>query len=138
MRLVLNDATGLLPGADLLLPNVYDELMGDVVDVKDLGSGIIGGTECDDLALRTKEVDWQIWIAQGEQPYPCSYIITASQVDQGPQYSIQISDWKAGSESTYGSISASRNPLTPSRSTIQRKLDEYRELPDHLAVEGTK
>ena len=34
-----------LPAADLLLPNVYEELMRDVVDVKDLGSGVIGGTE---------------------------------------------------------------------------------------------
>lgn len=87
-----------IPGADLLLPDAYDELMRDVVDVKDLGSGVIGGVECDHLAFRTKEVDWQIWIAQGEHPYPCRYVITASQVDQGPQYSIQISDWKTGTD----------------------------------------
>jgi hypothetical protein len=85
-----------MPGADLLLPNVYDELMRDVVDVKDLGSGVIGGTECDHLAFRTKELDWQIWIAQGDRPYPCRYVITTTQVDQAPQYSIQITDWKTG------------------------------------------
>jgi hypothetical protein len=73
-----------VPGADLLQSNVYDELMRDVIDVKDLGSGVIGGTECDHLAFRTKEVDWQIWIAQGERPYPCQYVITSKQVDQGP------------------------------------------------------
>ena len=88
-----------VPGADLLLSNVYDELMRDVTDVKDLGSGVIGGTECDHLAFRTKEVDWQIWIAQGEQPYPCRYVITSKAVDQGPQYSVQISDWKTGERS---------------------------------------
>jgi hypothetical protein len=87
-----------LPGADLLLPNVYDVLMEDVTDVKDLGSGVIGGTECDHLAFRTKELDWQIWIAQGNRPYPCRYIITSKQVDQAPQYSIQIRDWKTGDE----------------------------------------
>ena len=87
-----------VPGADLLLSNVYDELMRDVIDVKDLGSGVIGGTECDHLAFRTKEVDWQIWIAQGERPYPCRYVITSNAVDQGPQYSIQISDWKTGAD----------------------------------------
>ena len=38
-----------IPGADLLLSNVYDELMRDVVEVKDLGSGVIGGKECDHL-----------------------------------------------------------------------------------------
>jgi hypothetical protein len=87
-----------LPGADLLLPNVYDVLMADVTDVKDLGSGVIGGTECDHLAFRTKELDWQIWIAQGERPYPCRYVITSKQVDQAPQYSVQIKDWKTGDE----------------------------------------
>lgn len=29
-----------LPAADLLLSNVYDELMTDVTDIKDLGSGV--------------------------------------------------------------------------------------------------
>lgn len=87
-----------LPGADLLLPNVYDVLMADVTDVKDLGSGVIGGTECDHLAFRTKELDWQIWIAQGKRPYPCRYVITSKQGDQAPQYSIQIRDWKTGDE----------------------------------------
>jgi hypothetical protein len=87
-----------VPGADLLVPNVYDVLMTDVTDVKDLGSGVIGGTECDHLAFRTKELDWQIWIAQGERPYPCRYVITSKLVDQAPQYSIQIRDWKTGNE----------------------------------------
>ena len=62
-----------LPGADLLISNSYDELMEDVVDVKDLGSGVIGGTECDHFAFRKKDVDWQIWIAQGSRPHPCRY-----------------------------------------------------------------
>lgn len=44
-----------LPAADLLLSDPYDELMLDVVDVKDLGSGVIGGVECDSLAFRKKK-----------------------------------------------------------------------------------
>jgi len=87
-----------LPAADLLLPNSYDVLMKGVVDVKDLGSGVIGGIECDSLAFRTEEVDWQIWIAQGDTPYPCRFVITSKQVAGGPQYSIQIRNWKAGDE----------------------------------------
>ena len=87
-----------MPGADLLVSNVYDELMKDVTDVKDLGSGVIGGTECDHLAFRAKEIDTQIWIAQGDKPYPCRYVITSKAIDQAPQYSIQIRDWKAGDQ----------------------------------------
>lgn len=89
-----------VPGADLLLPDAYGELMKDVVDVKDLGSGVIGGVECDHLAFRTREVDWQIWIAQGDHPRPCRYVITANKVDQGPQYSMQISEWMSRRRTT--------------------------------------
>jgi hypothetical protein len=87
-----------VPGADLLTSNIYDQLMPNVTDTKDLGSGVIGGTECDHFAFRTQEVDWQIWIAQGDRPYPCRYIVTTKLVDQGPQYSVQMRDWKTGSE----------------------------------------
>jgi hypothetical protein len=85
-----------LPGADLLQSNVYDALMTDVTDIKDLGSGIIGGKECDHLAFRAKDTDWQIWIAQGKEPYPCRYVITSKGVDQAPQFTMEIRDWKAG------------------------------------------
>ena len=84
-----------LPGADFLLSNSYDALMTDVTDVKDLGSGVIGGQECDHLAFRAKDTDWQIWIAQGANPYPCRYVITSKGVDQAPQFSMTVRDWKA-------------------------------------------
>lgn len=126
-----------LPGADLLLPNVYDEMMGDVVDVKDLGSGVIGGTECDHLAFRAKDVDWQIWIAQGEQPYPCRYVITNPKGDQGPQYSVQISDWKTGTDVVADNFSF-KTPTDAKKVDDPKKLVNIDEIPDHLAVGGTK
>jgi len=70
--------------------------MPNITNAKDLGSGVIGGTECDHFAFRTQDVDWQIWIAQGERPYPCRYVITSNHVDQGPQYSVQVRDWRTG------------------------------------------
>ena len=82
-----------LPAADLLMTDVYGQLMPGVVDVKDLGSGVVGGVECDYLVFRTDEVDWQIWIAQGDRPYPCRYVITSKLIADGPQYSIQVRDW---------------------------------------------
>jgi hypothetical protein len=123
-----------VPGADLLLSNVYDELMRDVTDVKDLGSGVIGGTECDHLAFRTKEVDWQIWIAQGEHPYPCRYVITSNGVDQGPQYSIQISDWKTGPEVAADDF-AFKAPAD-ARKIDLKELADIDELPTHLLPGG--
>src|SRR6266404_7397748 len=87
-----------VPAADLLMSDPYKELMPLVTDVKDLGSGVIRGMECDHLAFRTKEVDWQIWIAQGARPYPCRYIITSKKIRGWPQYTLDIRGWKAGTE----------------------------------------
>lgn len=83
-----------LPAGDLLMTSSYDQLMDGVIDVKDLGSGVINGIECDYLAFRTEEVDWQIWIAQGDKPYPCRFAITSKLIEGQPQYSVQISNWK--------------------------------------------
>ena len=87
-----------LPGADLLMSDVYKQLMPLVVNVKDLGSGVIHGVECDHLAFRTREVDWQIWIAQGDRPYPCRYVVTSTKMAGAPQYSIDVRAWKTGAE----------------------------------------
>ena len=61
-----------------------------------MGSGVIDGKECDHLAFRAKDTDWQIWIAQGATPYPCRYVITSKGVDQSPQFTLTVTDWKPG------------------------------------------
>ena len=120
------------PGADLLVSNIYNVLMPDVVDVKDLGSGVIGGVECDHLAFRSKDVDWQIWIAQGDHPYPCRYVITTKLVPTAPQYSVQIRDWGAGAE-------VASEDFSFKNSTNAKKVDpkEFRdsdELPSQFTM----
>ena len=110
-----------VPGADLLLSNVYEQLMPRVTNVKDLGSGVIGGVECDHLAFRTEEVDWQIWIAQGARPYPCRYVITSKLVADGPQYSIQIRDWKTSNEVAADDFSF--------KNTMNAKKIELKDIP---------
>ena len=69
-----------------------------VTNVKDLGSGVIRGVECDHFAFQAKEVDWQVWITQGDQPHPCRYVVTTKDVKGWPQYTIDIRDWKTGAE----------------------------------------
>jgi hypothetical protein len=73
-----------VPRVDLLQSNVYDALMSQVIDTKDLGCSLIGGVEYDHLAFRTDEVDWQVWMARGARPYPCQYASTSKLADDGP------------------------------------------------------
>jgi hypothetical protein len=92
---VLREKHGVVaPGADLLLPNVFDVLMTDVVDGAVIGKGVIDGVECDHLAFRNADSDWQIWIESGAKPIPRKYVITTKGVAQGPQYTLRIKEWK--------------------------------------------
>ena len=121
-----------LPAADLIMSNTYDELMTDVIDVKDLGSGVIDGVECDYLAFRKKEVDFQIWIAHGANPYPCRYAITSKDIAHSPQYSIQIRDWKTGS-----AVAADDFGFTNSTNAEKVDVKDLRgmsALPDHFKI----
>ena len=123
-----------VPAADLLLSDPYKELMPPVTDVKDLGSGVIHGIECDHLAFRTKEVDWQIWIAQGARPYPCRYVITSKKVTGWPQYTLDIWAWKAGSEVASDGfkleIPGNAKKLMPG------EVPELNEIPAHFTAKG--
>ena len=126
-----------LPGADLLGSKVYDELMTDVTDVKDLGSGVIGGQECDHLAFRAKDTDWQIWIAQGKTPYPCRYVITSTGVDQAPEFSMTIRDWKAGGAAADFSF---KPPAGATRMDVKdlEALKETSDLPENYKIGAEK
>ncbi len=126
-----------LPAADLLLSNTYDELMLDVVDIKDLGSGVVGGVECDFLAFRKKDVDFQIWIAQGERPYPCRYTITSRLVANGPQYSIEVKDWKSGNEVATGDFGF-KNSTSAKKIDLKDLRAKLSDLPANFVIGGKK
>ncbi len=125
-----------LPAADLLMINADEKLMPEVIDVKDLGSGVIDGKECDHLAFRTKDVDWQIWIAQGDRPYPCRYVITSKLIADSPQYSIQLRDWKTGTEVAADDFSF-KNP-TEVKKIDFKDLVEMNDLPKNFTPGGAQ
>ncbi len=125
-----------VPAADLLVPDPYKELMPLVQDVKDLGSGVIRGTECDHLAFRTKDVDWQIWIAQGARPYPCRYVITSPKVAGSPEYSLDVSGWKTGSEVASDSF---KLEIPPNAKKLDpEKIPDLNEIPGIFSRKGAK
>jgi hypothetical protein len=125
-----------LPAADLLLSNAYDQLMPEVTDVKDLGSGVIGGVECDYFAFRQKEVDWQIWIAQGAHPYPCRYAITSKLISGGPQYTVTFRDWKAGNQAAADDFRF-RAPKNATKVDLKDLADD-KDLPSNFLMGAAK
>jgi hypothetical protein len=122
-----------LPGADLLMTNSYDELMQDVYDSKDLGSGVINGVECDTVAFRKNDVDWQIWIAQGARPYPCRFAISSKVADDEPEYTIQFRDWKFGSD-----VADEDFAFKNASGAAQVDLVDISDLPENFKIGDTK
>jgi hypothetical protein len=86
------------PGADLLLSGSYDTLTENVTDAKHIGLGVINGVECEHLAYRTADTDWQIWIEAGDRPIPRKYVITNKGVTGAPQYTLLVRDWKTDAQ----------------------------------------
>lgn len=82
-----------MPAADLLLTNSYAELMEGVIEAKHIGVGVIDGVECEHLAFRNAETDWQLWVRSGDRPLPCKYVIASKTVAAAPDYTIRFRNW---------------------------------------------
>ena len=58
-----------------------------------VGKSMVGGVKCDHLAFRNPSVDWQIWIAEGDEPLPQKYVLTTRMDPEKPQYILLMSNW---------------------------------------------
>jgi hypothetical protein len=81
------------PRGDLLYKNAYEVLTEDVVSGFYVGESVIGGIKCHHLAFRGNEVDWQIWIEDGDKPLPKKFIITTKWMTGAPQFTASIKAW---------------------------------------------
>jgi hypothetical protein len=87
-----------LPGADLLLSSPYVVLVAGVIEAKHIGRGVIDGVECEHLAFRNFDTDWQIWVEVGERPIPRKLVITSKTLNDAPQYTLRVKTWKTDFE----------------------------------------
>jgi len=81
------------PLSDLLYRNVFPLLVQGVYSARVLGHVDIGGERCVHLAFSRPDVDFQIWVAEGEKPLPCKYVVTDKNSFGQPSYSVVISGW---------------------------------------------
>jgi hypothetical protein len=59
-----------------------------------IGRGVVDGVECEHLAFRNVDTDWQIWVELGARPIPHKYVITSKAVTGMPQYTLRIKEWR--------------------------------------------
>jgi hypothetical protein len=81
-------------------------------------------------------VDWQIWIAQGDRPYPCRYVTTSRMILGQPEYTLDIRAWKAGNEVAAEDFGF-KAPAQAKKLDLEQ-LSDFDELPNRFATGGAK
>lgn len=103
-----NDVGFDAPGADLLSETPLRQAETDTTGGRHVGMAFLNGIEVHHLAFRGREVDWQLWVTEGDKPLPLKYVITSKWVAASPEYSVEFKNWN-----TAPSIEESRFVFTP-------------------------
>lgn len=82
-----------VPASDLVYRNAFDILMQGVTSAVVLGTVSIGGVTCDHLAFHRPDVDFQVWVATGDKPLPCKYVVTDTSTPALVSTVTVTSDW---------------------------------------------
>ena len=90
---VRNQLDLIAPGSDLLYTDSYQRLAAGLTAGYIIGKSEAGGVQCDHLAFRNNQVDWQIWIQEGDQPVPRKLVVTSKRFAQAPEFAFTISRW---------------------------------------------
>jgi hypothetical protein len=131
----LRDKLGVgAPGADLLISDPASALLQDVREASYIGHGVIDGVECDHLAFRTPEVDWQLWLEPGPKPIPHQLIITSKTLTGAPSYTLRIRNW-----SDAAIAPTAFQPKLDGIATVELSaLEGLDEVPPGVATPGAK
>jgi len=87
-----------LPFAVLLLSSLPGELEQRVESVEYVEKTATLGAPAHHILGRTKTVDFQLWIADGDQPLPLRAVLTYRGQAGQPQFRAQFSDWNLAAE----------------------------------------
>ena len=82
-----------VPVADLVYRNAFPLLMQDVTLAVVVGKAVIGGVRCDHLVFSRPGVDFQVWVADGDQPLPYKYVVTDTGIPGRLSVTTVMSDW---------------------------------------------
>ena len=80
------------PLADMLSGDIYAVLMDAVITCRYLGIGLVGERKCHHIAATQKDIDWQVWIDEGDSPQMRKMVITYKQLDGSPRYSMMLAE----------------------------------------------
>ena len=87
-----------LPLAMLLVSTLPEELDSRVTSITYVEYTRMHGAPAHHLAARTEGVDFQVWIADGEQPLPLRVVLSYREAEGHPQFRAQFANWNIAPE----------------------------------------
>jgi hypothetical protein len=93
LRYVVLDLQTPIPLAMLFAQSIKEELEKRITEIEYVELTTIAGKPADHLAARTADIDFQIWLAQGEQPLPLRVVLTYKKEVGQPQFRANLNDW---------------------------------------------
>jgi hypothetical protein len=80
-----------LPLEDLFRWGTPEDHHSDLTSGYTIGYAKINGVDAVQYAFREGDVDWQVWIQQGDKPLPLKAVITTASDEARPEYSATLS-----------------------------------------------
>ena len=81
------------PASELLYKNAAEKMLKESSSGFVVGPSVAAGVKSTHLAFRGAEVDWQIWIEDGDKPLPRKFVLTSKKVAGEPQFTVLIRSW---------------------------------------------
>jgi hypothetical protein len=85
----------LLPAADLLYRGAFPLLIKDLTLAAVVGTTVVDGVSCQHLLFGRRGVDFQVWITEGDKPWPRKYVVTETAAPIPLSITTLLSDWNA-------------------------------------------
>ena len=82
-----------LPLIDLAMSDPYANATAKVEQGKYYGLAAVSGVSCHHLAFTQENVDWQIWVEDGPQPFIRKFVITYKNEPGAPEFTALITHW---------------------------------------------
>jgi len=86
------------PIDDFISSNFYKALTEKIKTGYYIGTSVVEGVPTYHLAFSQDNIDWQIWIDQGESPLPRKIVIIYKNLPGSPQYAVIFSHWNFQSQ----------------------------------------
>jgi hypothetical protein len=82
------------PSADIMYSDPYAVMTKNLTDATVVGDSMVNGVPSEHFTYREPAIDWEIWIAKGENALPMRLAMTYKQVESHPGFLVEFTDWK--------------------------------------------